>query len=378
MPSETLLATAHDMSSGMLHRLETLVSCESPPGSLDHLHTCADLLTGWFDRTLGRPGRRVVVDGVPHLLWAAEQQRVLLLGHYDTVWPAGTAQARPFTVTGDIATGPGVCDMKAGIVQLLAALSLVPDTSHVGVLLTGDEESGSVTSRDLIERQARRSGAVLVGEPATAEGHVKVARKGGSVYRLVAGGRAAHAGAEPHRGVNATVEVAHQVLTLLGLGAPDIGGTSVTPTLLSGGTTTNTVPEQASVAIDVRAWTGAELRRVDEAIRGLTPRLPGAALRVEGGINRYPMEASLAQPLLGLTRQVARDLGVPPPDGAHAAGASDGNFTAALGVPTLDGLGAVGGGSHARDEYVDLRRMPERAALLAGLVEQLTGTARLR
>ncbi|MEV6298319.1 M20 family metallopeptidase [Actinoplanes sp. NPDC051861] len=372
MTANDLFAAARSMSPAMLHRLETLVSCESAPGSLPHLSACADLLAGWGEEVLGRPARRVVVDGVPHLLWPAARQRVLLLGHYDTVWPAGTVRARPFTVIDDIATGPGVCDMKAGIVQMFAALSLLADTSHIGVLLTGDEESGSVTSRGLIEREAGRSGAVLVCEPSTAEGHVKVARKGGSVYRLTVRGRAAHAGAEPHRGVNATVEVAHQVLTLLALGAANGGDTSVTPTVLSGGTTTNTVPEQASVAVDVRAWTGAELERVDQAIRGLVPRLPEAALWVDGGINRHPMVAELAQPLLDATREVARSIGVSPPEGAHAAGASDGNFTAALGVPTLDGLGAVGGGSHARDEYVDLRRMPERTALLAGLVDRLT------
>ncbi|MET0418126.1 MAG: M20/M25/M40 family metallo-hydrolase [Actinoplanes sp.] len=371
MTTDVFLAAARDLTGDTLYRLDTLVSYESPPGSVSHLSACADLLARWGGQALGRPARRVVVDGVPHLLWSAEQQRVLVLGHYDTVWPLGTARTRPFTVLDDIATGPGVCDMKAGIVQLFAALRLLPDTSHVGLLLTGDEETGSVTSRALIERQARRSGAVLVLEPATAEGDVKVARKGGSVYRLVVRGRAAHAGAEPHRGVNATVEIAHQVLTLAGLGAPGIGGTSVTPTVLSGGTTTNTVPEQATVAIDVRAWTGAELERIDRIIRGLVPRLSEAGLRVEGGISRYPMEAEQAQPLLETLRQVADRIGVPPPGGAHAAGASDGNFTAMLGVPTLDGLGAVGGGAHARDEYVDLSRMPERIALLAGLVAAL-------
>lgn len=374
MLSDTLFVSASGLAADMIERLETLVSCESAPGCLPHLESCAELLGRWGEAVLRRPAQRVVVDGVPHLAWPAADQRVLLLGHYDTVWPIGTVPARPFTVMGDIATGPGVCDMKAGIVQMFAALSLVPDTSRVGVLLTGDEESGSVTSRALIEREARRSRTVLVCEPSTPEGHLKIARKGGSVYRVSVHGRAAHAGAEPHRGVNATVEVAHQVLVLAGLGTPGGAGTSVTPTVLSAGTTTNTVPEQASLAVDVRAWSGAELERVDRAIRRLTPRLPEAALVVDGGINRYPMAEELARPLLETARRVARSIGVPEPLGAHAAGASDANFTAALGVPTLDGLGAVGGGSHARDEYVDLSRMPERTALLAGLVERLCAT----
>ncbi|WP_330438173.1 M20/M25/M40 family metallo-hydrolase [Micromonospora sp. NBC_00821] len=367
-----LLDAATQLKADMVDRLGTLVASESAPGSLLHLESCADLLTRWGEEALGRPARRVVIDGLPHLLWPAASQRVLLLGHFDTVFPVGTIRSRPFTVRNDVATGPGVCDMKGGIVQMFTALRLVADTSTVGVLLTCDEESGSVTSRPLIEREARRSGAVLVCEAATPDGHVKVARKGGSVYRLTVRGRAAHAGVEPRRGVNATVEVAHQVLTLGTLGAADSGGTSVTPTLLSAGTTTNTVPERASLAVDVRAWTRDELERVDHAIRGLVPFLPEATLAVQGGINRYPMSPELARPLLELAQSTARQLGIPDLVGAHAAGASDGNFTAALGVPTLDGLGAVGGGAHAADEYVCVDRMPERTALLAGLVDALS------
>ncbi|MGQ5260886.1 M20/M25/M40 family metallo-hydrolase [Micromonospora sp. ZYX-F-536] len=367
-----LLDAATRLREDMVDRLGTLVASESAPGSLPHLESCADLLARWGEEALGRPARRVVIDGLPHLLWQAASQRVLLLGHFDTVFPVDTIRSRPFTVRKDVATGPGVCDMKGGIVQMFTALRLVEDTSAVGVLLTCDEESGSVTSRPLIEREARRSGAVLVCEAATPDGHVKVARKGGSVYRLTVRGRAAHAGVEPRRGVNATVEVAHQVLTLGALGAADSGGTSVTPTLLSAGTTTNTVPERASLAVDVRAWTRDELERVDHAIRGLVPFLPEATLAVQGGINRYPMSPELARPLLELAQSIARQLGIPDVVGAHAAGASDGNFTAALGVPTLDGLGAVGGGAHAADEYVCVDRMPERTALLAGLVDALS------
>ncbi|MEU5781140.1 M20/M25/M40 family metallo-hydrolase [Micromonospora lupini] len=367
-----LLDAAQRLRADMVDRLSTLVSRESAPGSLPQLESCADLLADWGEDVLGRPAHRVVIDGLPHLLWPAAHQRVLLLGHFDTVFPVGTIRSRPFTVRGDVATGPGVCDMKAGIVQMVTALSLVEDTSTVGVLLTCDEETGSGTSRHLIEREARRSGAVLVCEAATPDGHLKVARKGGSVYRVTVSGRAAHAGVEPQRGVNATVEVAHQVLTLGRLGAADSDGTSVTPTLLSAGTTTNTVPERASLAVDVRAWTRDELERVDHAIRGLVPFLPEATLAVQGGINRYPMSAELARPLLEVAQSIARRLGIPRLTGAYAAGASDGNFTAALGVPTLDGLGAVGGGAHAADEYVCLDRMPERTALLAGLVDALS------
>lgn len=368
----SLLHAAKQLQADMVDRLSTLVSHESAPGSLPHLESCADLLARWGEEVLGRPARRVVIDGLPHLLWPAACQRVLLLGHFDTVFPVGTIRSRPFTVRDDVATGPGVCDMKAGIVQMFTALRLIGSTSAVGVLLTCDEETGSVTSRQLIEREARRSGAVLVCEAATPEGHLKVARKGGSVYRLTVAGRAAHAGAEPQRGVNATVEVAHQILRLGTLGASGDGATSVTPTLLSAGTTTNTVPERASLAVDVRAWSRDELERVDHAIRGLVPFLPEATLAVQGGINRYPMSPELTLPLLELAQSVARELGTPSPSGAYANGASDGNFTTALGVPTLDGLGAIGGGAHTADEYVCLDRMPERTALLAGLVQALS------
>src|ERR1700754_3017833 len=180
--SRALRWAAEDGAAEMLDRLGELVSCESPVGSAPHLAVCADLLAAWGGAVLNREPRRIVRDGVPHLLWQVPDQRVLLLGHFDTVWPAGTLARWPFTVDGAIATGPGVCDMKSGIVQMFAALALQEDTSHVGVLLTGDEESGSVTSRSLVEAEARRSRAVLVCEPSTPSGELKVARKGGSAY----------------------------------------------------------------------------------------------------------------------------------------------------------------------------------------------------
>ncbi|SCL57634.1 glutamate carboxypeptidase [Micromonospora eburnea] len=352
----------------MLTRLEELVACESPPGEARQLSVCADLLTAWGDAVLGRPARRVVVDGLPHLLWPATDQRVLLLGHFDTVWPAGTVRDWPFSIRGHLATGPGVCDMKAGIVQVLTALELLPDTDRVGLLLTCDEESGSPGSRALIEREAARSGVVLVGEPSTESGELKVARKGGSAYRLVVRGRAAHAGVEPHRGVNAGVEVAHQALAVQRFAD---GETTVTPTVLSAGTTSNVVPESGALSVDVRAWTREELHRVDALVRSLRPRLPGARLTVTGGVNRYPMPPEVAAPLLRVAQEAATRMGLPAVRGVHAPGASDANFTGALGVPTLDGLGGVGGLPHARGEWVDVSRMAERTALLAAVIRRV-------
>lgn len=349
----------------MVHRLRQLVHQESPPGAVRHLHACADLLESWINPVLGRRAVRVVRDGLPHLLWPADDGQVLLLGHYDTVWPEGTVTDWPFATAEGIATGPGVCDMKSGIVQMVTALSLLPDTSRVGVLLTCDEESGSPTSRPLIEQEARRSRAVLVAEPATESGALKVARKGGSMYRITVRGRAAHAGVEPHRGVNAAVELAYQVLAVRALATE---GTSVTPTVLSAGSISNQVPESATFCVDVRAWTRTELDRVDRMIHAMTPRLTDAALVVGGGINRYPLPEAVALPLLEVARRVGRELGLPPLAGAHAPGASDANFTGSLGVPTLDGFGGVGGGSHARTEWVDVTQLADRAALLAGTV----------
>ncbi len=363
------------MAPTLVDRLDELVSCESPPGSLPELAGCADLLTAWGTTILGRPPQRVVLDGLPHLLWPAADQRVLLLGHFDTVWPAGTIDDWPFTVTDGIARGPGVYDMKAGIVQMFAALSLVTEHTRIGVLLTCDEETGSTTSRKLIEEQAQRSAAVLVCEPSADDGALKVARKGGSVYRITISGRAAHAGAEPHLGVNAAVELAHQVLATQALASVE-AGTTVTPTVLAAGTTTNTVPESATLCVDSRAWTAEELHRVDRMVHALTPRLAEARLMVSGGVNRYPLAAEVAMPLLAAARAAATDVGLPPPEGVSVAGASDGNFTGALGVPTLDGLGAIGGHAHGRKEYVDLRTMPDRVALLTALIDRLLATPR--
>ncbi|GAA2050191.1 M20 family metallopeptidase [Catenulispora yoronensis] len=356
----------------LVARLRELVELETPVGSAAHLVVGAEVLAEWGAGVLGRVPEWVVVDGLPHLVWPAVEQRVLLLGHFDTVWPAGTLGEWPFEVAGAVATGPGVVDMKSGIVVMMAAMALVADTSRVGLLLTCDEESGSVGSRALIEREARRSGAVLVGEPANPDGALKVARKGGSAYRLTVHGRAAHAGVEPHLGVNASVEAAHQVLAVKAF-ADEGAQTTVTPTALTSGTTSNTVPETATLAIDVRAWSTAELARVDGLIRALSARVEGASLSLDGGFSRHPLSVESSRGLFEVARGAAAELGMVLPAGAWAPGASDANFAAAVGAPTLDGLGGVGGGSHSRGEYVDVGQLAPRARLVARMVERLTG-----
>ncbi|MGW3247267.1 M20 family metallopeptidase [Streptomyces sp. NPDC001070] len=373
MRRASLLAAAAAQAPRMRAELAALVERESYSSDLPALHSCADLVAELGTRALGSPPRRLESAGRPHLLWPGSGTGdVLVLGHFDTVWPTGTLARWPFAVDGDRVTGPGVFDMKAGIVQLFAALRLLPSTEGVAVLLTSDEELGAPSSRALIEDTARGCRAVLVPEP-SADGALKTARKGIGTYRLDVGGRAAHAGLEPHKGVNATVEVARQVLRIAALG-DCAAGTSVTPTVLSGGSSMNTVPEHASVRVDVRAWSAAELERVDAALRALERVAAGARLELDGGINRYALESAYSAHLFASAVREARALGLAPLRGAAVGGGSDGNLTAGLGVPTLDGLGAVGDHAHAPGEYADLSAMPQRAALLAALIGRLLGT----
>ncbi|RYC11159.1 M20 family peptidase [Nocardioides zhouii] len=348
---------------------------ETPSSDATRLDAVHDVVAGWGAEVLGRDPERVVVDGVPHLLWRTEEApAVLLLGHLDTVFAAGTIDRRPFRVADGRATGPGVFDMKAGVVTALEALDGVARPERVALLLTGDEEVGSITSRALIEEVARSAGAVLVLEPSLG-GALKVGRKGGSFYHLDFHGRAAHAGLEPERGRNALLELARWALELPALADP-ARGTTVTPTVASAGTTVNVVPDRATLTVDVRATTLAEQTRVDEAVRAMVARHDGAdgvVVRVDGGINRPPLETSGSEALVALCRGEARRLGLDEPETASVGGASDGNFTAALGIPTLDGLGPNGDGAHAEHEWVEVASIAERAAIVAGMVAVLTG-----
>jgi glutamate carboxypeptidase len=317
---------------------------------------------------------------VTHLRWIFGTPRVLLVGHHDTVWPMGSLETHPWSVVDGIARGPGVLDMKAGLVQMFHALASLPSPDGVCVLINGDEEVGSPTSRELIEESARGCAAAFVLEAAAnEEGALKTARKGTSRYEVVVYGKAAHAGLEPERGVNATVEVAHQVLAIAGLAASmgttgttrsDLGAPTITPTLLSAGSTLNTVPALAKVSVDVRVPTLATQDRIDDLMRGLTARTPGARLEVLGGKKRPPMEPESSAELFTRASRIASELGQEPLRGIAVGGASDGNYTAGAGCPTLDGLGAVGSGAHADTEHVAIAQMAPRAHLLAQLIAQ--------
>ncbi|MBT2506041.1 M20/M25/M40 family metallo-hydrolase [Streptomyces sp. ISL-98] len=356
----------------ILADIEELVTTESPTADPAAVAKCAEVVAALGARLTGSAPERLTAGGRPHLRWRfGSGDRVLLLGHFDTVWPVGSLATHPYAVTGGRLTGPGCFDMKSGLVQLFHALSVLDDLDGVTVLATSDEETGSATSRELIEAAARRTGAVLVLE-ASAEGALKTARKGVSTYDLRITGRAAHAGLEPHLGVNASVELAHQVLAIAALADPG-AGTSVTPTVLTSGTTRNTVPASAEVLVDVRAWTTAEQARVDAAFRGLPPVLAGATLSLSGGPARAPLQHESSAALFVRARKLYDALGYGDLQGVSVGGGSDGNLTAGAGAPTLDGLGAVGGGAHADDEHVVVAELPRRAALVTALVHELAG-----
>jgi glutamate carboxypeptidase len=355
----------------MVDLLAALVAAESPSSAPDAVAACGQLVADAAVELVGEKPEAVVVEGRTHLRWrfGPDPARVVLIGHLDTVWPLGTVERWPFSVVDGVARGPGAFDMKAGVVQLFHALHTVDDIEGVAVLLTADEEIGSPTSRALIEDTVRGARAALVLEPSAA-GALKTARKGVSNYEVRVRGRAAHAGLEPERGANATVEVAHAVLALAALARPELG-TTVTPTLLNSGTASNVVPAEATLLVDVRTASAEEQARIDESARRLVPSVPGTAIDVSGGPNRPPMPTSSSAELFARAQRAAERLGLRPLDSAEVGGGSDGNFTAAVGVPTLDGLGAVGGGAHADDEHVIVATMPERAALVAALVTDL-------
>jgi glutamate carboxypeptidase len=370
----TLVSRMAAVLPAMLADIEALVRCESPSADLSAVASSADLVARLGTERLGVAPERLVIDGRSHLRWrlSAGASRVLLLCHHDTVWPLGSLSRRPFEITNGVLRGPGCFDMKAGIVLALHAVAELADRSGVTILVTGDEEVGSPSSRALIEAEAAGCDAALVLEASADGGALKTERKGVSLYELRARGKAAHAGLEPERGVNASLEVAHQLFAVAAIGDPS-RGTTVTPTLMSAGTTTNTVPAAGQFAVDVRVRDTAEQYRVDAAMRALRPVLDGARLEVTGGPNRPPLESAASAALFARAAALAAALGLPPLTCAAVGGGSDGNLTAGVGTPTLDGLGAVGGGAHADDEHVLIADLAPRAALVAALIADLAG-----
>ncbi|WP_051951533.1 M20 family metallopeptidase [Actinacidiphila yeochonensis] len=353
-------------TDAMLDDLRTLVETESPSRDPEALATSARAVAALVESRLGGRATVIANEGGSHVHWSGGgDPKVLLLGHHDTVFPLGTLARRPFAVRDGRATGPGVFDMLGGLVQGVHGLAALDDLSGVELLVTADEEVGSRSSRALLEERALACGAVLVLEGAADGGGLKTARKGCGTFTVTITGRAAHAGLEPETGVNALVEAAHQVLAIAAFGRPE-AGTTVVPSVAAAGTASNVVPAQATVAVDVRVETAEEKERVEAAFAGLTPYLEGALVEVRGAVDRPPMPESAATGLFALARTL-----LPGVEGRAVGGGSDGNFTAALGVPTLDGLGAVGGGAHADHEYLLVDAMAERADLVTGLVRAI-------
>lgn len=299
------------------------------------------------------------------------QKPILLIGHHDTVWPKGTLARMPFRIRGGRAYGPGVLDMKSGIAIVLAAVHALQTlgaapSSPVRVFLNPEEETGSQAFRQEIEREAKAARAVLVLEPAAEGGALKTARKGVGEFRITVQGRSAHAGINPDAGVNAISELARQVLKIEKL-AQTRRGITLNVGVVEGGTRSNVVPELARARVDVRIPRRLDQTRIESKMFGLKPIHPEAKLKIEGGINRPPMELAMAVGLFAKAKAEAGRLGFEVRDAATGGG-SDGNFSASLGIPTLDGLGGVGDGAHALHEHIIVRELPRRAALLAALL----------
>ncbi len=366
----------HARQPAMIGDVERLVTAESPSSDPEACRRAATVLDEIAEPLIGRAQWLEAPNGRSHLLWQFGRTiDVLLLGHIDTVFPIHTIADRPFRIDDGIATGPGVYDMKSGLVIGVYAIAALREKEGVAFLVTDDEEIGSHDSRETIERLGAAVSAVLVLEGTTGghEGKAKTSRRGSAFYRLTIIGRAAHAGMNPEDGINAVIELAHVIPAVAALGDP-AAGTSVTPTMVGGGTALNVVPERAEVAIDVRVTDEREQLRVDAALRDLSSTLPGAVLELSGGSNRPPMPPSATAQLLGVAQAAAADLGLPPLEGAPVGGGSDASFIAGLGVPVLDGLGGVGGGGHQDDEWLAVDRLAERTALLTRLIERLTGS----
>ncbi len=371
----SLLAALRSRTSVMVDQLAALVSAETPSSDSAACAAGAQVVRQIAAEVIGDPGEEVRADGRTHLRWrwpAGEGRRpVALIGHVDTVWQAGTLRRWPVSVdqAAGTVTGPGCFDMKAGLIQLLHAVSVLADRAGLEILITTDEEIGSPTSRLLIEELGRASAAALILEP-SAGGAVKIGRKGTGLYRLNVAGLAAHAGLEPENGANALVSLA-EIIGRVGAVARPAIGTTVTPTVAAAGTAANVVPARAYADLDVRVAEPAEADRVDAELRALAATLPGTTLSVSGGPNRPPLPTTASAALFELAREVADGIGLPALEGVVVGGGSDGNFTAAVGCPTLDGLGAVGAGAHAEGEHVRIDSMAERAALLTALISRL-------
>ena len=362
----------------MLATLRRFVTAESP--SLEKVaadRCCAIIAEAWNEH-----GARVERIAQKHrgdllrITYASKEPRpkgqLLVLGHYDTVYSTGTLARMPFRVAGGKAYGPGTFDMKAGIVQALFALEALHQSEislpkRLVFLWTSDEEIGSEAARKFFETEARRSDAVFVLEPSFGpRGLLKTARKGVGEAELIVHGRASHAGLAPEQGINAIYELARQLARIekwSGLRR----GVTINAGVIEGGTRTNVIPERARAVLDLRALRVSDMRSLERRLHAVRPLHRGARLEISGGFGRPPLERRMSATLFARAKSLAKQMNLTLGE-CTAGGGSDGNFTAALGIPTLDGLGAVGDGAHSSREHILINAMPQRAALLAALL----------
>jgi glutamate carboxypeptidase len=362
----------------MLSTLQKLVVAESPSLEKIPADLCCGLLAAeWRKRgaRVERIAQKLRGDQLRVTWWPQKSRPAgqnLVLGHYDTVYSSGTLRKMPFRVSAGKAYGPGIFDMKAGIVQALFALETLqetkaPLTHRLLFLWTSDEEIGSDASRKLIETEARRSDAVFVLEPSLGpKGFLKTARKGVGEAELIVHGRASHAGLAPQEGINAIHELSRQ-LTRIQEWNDFRRGVTINADIIEGGTRVNVIAESARAVLDLRALRVSDMRRLERKLHSLRPCHPGAKLEIRGGFNRAPLEHKRSAALFAKAKALAAQMGLSLGE-CTAGGGSDGNLTAALGIPTLDGLGAVGHGAHSADEHIFINTMPARAALLAALL----------
>jgi len=375
---DTLLNYFDTRQSEMIDVIRQLVTQETPSSDKPRLDAFAEFLAARL-REVGADVEVLQQEARGNHIRARfgpqnNEPQALILCHYDTVWAVGSLETHPFRIEEGKAYGPGIFDMQSSLVLCEYALRAINDLQivlprPVTLLITSDEEVGSHTSRALIEEEARASAYVLVMESPLPGGVLKTSRKGGGNFTLEITGRAAHAGVEPEKGISAIQELAHQILNLHALTDME-QGTTVNVGVVQGGTVSNVVAPHAVAQIDTRAWTQAEADRLEQAINNLEPVTPGASLRVSGGWNRPPLERSATLDLFRRTQAIGRKLGLELDEGGTGGG-SDGNFTGALGIPTLDGLGVPGHGAHADHEHIEIDQISGRAALLTALLAEL-------
>ncbi|HLJ29445.1 MAG TPA: M20 family metallopeptidase [Candidatus Angelobacter sp.] len=363
----------------MLQLIQRMVEIESPSDNKAAVDNMGKFLAQEFQKEGGEVKVHNASEYGDHLrvdfTGTPGQKPIMLLGHFDTVWPLGALAGMPFRVESGRAFGPGVLDMKAAIAMMIFALRALREAqaSHrpVTIFLDTDEEVGSDSSRPITEAIARECEAVLVLEPAQGpQGFLKTSRKGVGDFIIRVQGRASHAGVDFEKGQSAIVELSRQVLEVIQF--VDLArGITVNPGVIQGGTRGNVVAAEAWAKVDIRVARMADTAELEQKFANLRPFNPHCKLEVTGGLNRPPMERTAgAVRLLEIAQGVARELGIDLGESATGGG-SDGNFTSALGIPTLDGLGAVGEGAHATNESIVLDELPKRTAILAGLIENI-------